>query len=158
MVCRGRNLSDDKVTCKEESKTMQGCFFLFSMMMLMIVSRKNTKGEPSTTPTCSGGVCLPSEGEYKSSLPPVRNTTVLIHLDSDSTVRRVDDHQMTVTLDAKFWVTWEDPRLNVTGDIVDVPLDPEFAKRLWFPPLWASNLKSSQTKSFMVKEAIGECR
>lgn len=111
---------------------------------------------------CNIGVCIPEN--YKSNELPIlangtNRTTVMINLNKNSRLRKVDDNEMTIALDTVFWVAWEDHRLNITylEEIMNKEwaMDKKFVHKLWLPKFWATNLKSSETKRFMSFEAMG---
>ena len=111
---------------------------------------------------CHLGVCIP-ENYRSNELPILANgmnrTTVMTNFNKNSQLRKVDDNEMTIAFDTVIWGAWEDPRLNITNLGVNkagAVMEKEFAEKLWFPELWATNLKSSKVKSFMSHEAIGK--
>ena len=105
------------------------------------------------------GFCLPKE--YNKNEMPKSNGTLDVQVKMRlENIISVDDNKFTIYFLTFIELYWEDPRINyihnkTTATLEDIPLNWEWASRLWIPDVYVWNMKSVKNPK-LVEEFGGE--
>ena len=108
--------------------------------------------------TTLNGVCLPND--YDRLKPPNNNVTVFVTV-FENNLRKVNDFETTLNLDAEVLVYWQDSRISLVEGLDFFQsgwiqtTDSKFPDVIWTPSITCSNIKNSRSYLSLTGEGTG---